>query len=359
MKFLKALLCFSIFGIFVSTNWRCVENLPLLKINIDSLNNALLFSVDAFSTVTADDFMSIQEVGYCWNTTGAPTVQDSLRSLGKPQIVKIEGTVESFSPGKTYFIRAFVRSVSDLAYSEEKTFSTWGGKASDADGNIYTGTQIGNQGWLAENLRSTRYSNGLPIDIGNASNRTYWYGSQHKFVPNFDDDIDGDGDLDAQDSILFVQEYGLLYSWFAAANIYDHQNVPALLDKKVYTAVRDVCPKGFHLPSDRDFQDLRNFLTTKHGPDGYAHHLTTKSGWLDGLNGLDTYRFGLKPSAYWHEPDATHSNILGRVAFLWGSDNINDANAFYLQTDNLDKKFVTGIIGKSQHALCVRCLKDK
>lgn len=330
---------------------------PDIQVYLDSLSNPLLRTVDAVGRITTDELGAVKEVGYCWNETGNPTVTDQRMVIGKPLILDLSATVGTFEPAKKYYLKAYAQhSSGDVFYSQEQEFTTWDGTLQDVEGRLYKGVQIGNQGWMAENLRTTRYADGTPIHIGTgiANNRTYWYGSNHAYVPGFDQDIDQDGDFDAQDSLLYVNQHGLLYTWHAAAN--EFQTFPG---QKVRPFLTDICPKGWHLPSDMEFQDLRNFLAVQYGYGEYAHHLTSKTGWLDGLNGLDTYGFNMRPGGYWHEPSASHTNLLGRAAYLWMSTSGNDANAFYVQMDNVDKKFVTGIIGKKEHALCVRCLKDK
>lgn len=356
----KSALIFS-FLFVVSTNWHCsLFDEDNFSIRLDSVNNVLLHTVDIYGYLNANNLAEIEAVGYCWNQTGKPTVNDSMSIFYNPVIHEINGTVGNFSPGKKYFLRSFAKSMGRVVYSEEKYFTTWDGKIEDAEGNVYRGTQIGNQGWMAENLRSTKYNDGSPITINNGTNRIYWYGSGYSYVPGFDMDIDQDGDFDTMDSLLYVNEYGLLYSWYAAANVYDHSNDPTLLGKKIYAGVQDVCPKGWHLPVDIEFQDLRNFLSLTHGYTEYAHHLTTTTGWADNLNGLDTYHFSLKPSAYWRDQNASqHNNVLKREALLWMADSDNDSNGRYVQIDNFYKRIYSSGIGKAQHALCIRCLKNK
>lgn len=341
-------------------HWRCVPDGPNLDVRLDSLNNALLYSVDAYARIVTSDLDEVAESGFCWNKTGNPTINDAVMPLGKPLINTMNTSVGPLEPGANYYLRAYAKTAGGaVVYSGEKTLTTWDGKLQDAEGRQYTGVQIGNQGWMAENLRTTRYADGSPIDIGQGSNRTYWYGSGHAYVPNFDQDIDQDGDFDAQDSLLYVNQYGLLYSWYAANNEYDPAPNAALQGKKVRPGLRDVCPQGWHLPTYEEWEALRNYLAAQYGYDDYAHHLTATSGWLDGLNGLDTYGFRILPNGYWHEPSATHTNLIGRAAFLWNSSSVNDANGGYVQIDNFDKTIYTSFIGKSQHALCVRCLKNK
>jgi uncharacterized protein (TIGR02145 family) len=359
MKIFPFFFVLTICSYFLMNSWSCVKSGNNYQIALDSLNNALLYSTDAYATIKSGELSDIDEVGFCWNETGKPTIDDKVQSGGTPAIFKIFHTVVGLSSDKTYYVRAFMKGEDFLVYSDEMAIKTWDGKAADVEGNIYQGTQVGNQGWLTENLRSTKYADGTSISTGNGSNRSYWYGSGHSFVPNFDTDINNDGLLDEQDSLLYVQEYGLLYSWYAANNFYDPVDNASLAGMRVVEDVRDICPAGFHIPTNMDWQDLRNYLSLTHGPAGNAVYLTSQTGWLDGLNGNDTYGFNLKPNAYWHEPNASHSNILGRSAFMWLSTEANSDNAEYLQADNLDKQFISGVIGKGIHGLCVRCIKDK
>ena len=360
IKTSTCLLLITCISLLLSGNWSCtLFGGDDLSIRLDSLNNPLLHTIDAFAVLQTDNLADVIEDGFCWNQTGSPTIADSIVAFPNPAIREINATVGQFSPAQTYFLRAFARTSKKLVYSETMSFTTWDGTLTDADGNQYVGIQIANQGWMAENLHTTSYADGSPIAISNGTNRTYWYGSGHTYSPNFDQDIDQDGDFDAADSLLYVNEYGLLYSWYAANNMYDHTLNTSLLGKKVYPGVRDVCPYGWHLPSGIEFQTLRNNLASIYGYEAYAHHLTTTTGWADNLNGLDTYHFALKPGAYWHEPTATHTNILKREADLWTADEGNDSNGGYVSVNNVDKRLYGSIIGKAQHALCIRCIKNK
>jgi uncharacterized protein (TIGR02145 family) len=344
----------------LSTNWRCtIFEGDDFSIQIDSLNNPLLYSVDVYALLNTDDLGEVVEVGFCWNQTGNPTIEDSTLIFLNPAIKEIQATVSNLSPSTTYFLRAFTRNDKKLVYSQTVEFTTWDGTLTDVEGHPYKGTQVGNQGWMAENLRATKYADGSPITINNGTNRIYWYGSGHTYVPNFDQDIDQDGDFDATDSLLYVEEYGLLYSWFGANNVYDHSTDLALLGKKIAPNVRDICPEGWHLPAQIEIQTLTNYLASIYGYEAYAHHLTTQTGWFDNLNGLDTYQFSMKPGGLWHDPMATHTNLLKQVAYLWTSTEGNEDNGAFAGMDNLDKRIYTSFIGKAQHALCIRCIKNK
>ncbi len=360
MKLASAFLLVVICLLLSIGTWSCRESGNNdHSISLDSLNNVLLSSADGFVTINSPELSDIDEVGFCWNVTGTPTVEDEIFVWGKPFSNKLNTTIKGFEPDQSYFVRAFARGAGFLVYSEEKNLKTWNGKAQDVEGRMYKGVQVGNQGWIGENLRTTKYADGSPININNGSNRTYWYGSGHTYVPNFDTDINGDGLLDATDSLLYVEKFGLLYSWYAANNVYDPIKNPALAGKKIRAEVRDVCPAGWHIPTAEEWQELQNWLQIEHKTSDVAVFLTSKTGWAENLNGFDTYGFGLLPGGYWHTPDASHSNLIGRAAFLWLATEDNDANARYVQGDNLDQRFITGTVGKAIHGFCIRCIKDK
>lgn len=110
---------------------------------------------------------------------------------------------------------------------------------SDYDGNEYETVHIGNQCWMAENLRTTHYSNGVAIPHvsdavswnslgGNNTDRGWCY---YNNDPNN------------------AEPYGLLYTWAAATNGSAGSNTNP-------SGIQGACPAGWHLPSDAEWIEL-------------------------------------------------------------------------------------------------------
>ncbi len=106
------------------------------------------------------------------------------------------------------------------------------------DGKVYKTVKINNQTWMSENLA-------FKPNSGN-----YWA---------YDDNNSN------------VAKYGYLYDWQTAKN---------------------VCPTGWHLPSDAEWTQLTNFVG---GEDNASTKLKAKSGWSYGGNGTDDYGFTALP----------------------------------------------------------------
>lgn len=97
----------------------------------------------------------------------------------------------------------------------------------DIDGNVYQTVSIGSQVWMAENLRTTHFSNGVAIaTTTTAVNNDYT--AMYQWAYNDDANL--------------VPVYGRLYTW------------PVAIDN------RNVCPAGWHVPADTDWVVLGNFL---------------------------------------------------------------------------------------------------
>jgi len=105
----------------------------------------------------------------------------------------------------------------------------------DFDGNLYKTISIGNQLWMAENLKTTHYIDGTAIpDI---TGDTAW-------------NIHPTGAFCIyNNSIENKTTYGLLYNWYA------------VFDK------RELAPDGWHIPSDREWLTLIDFLGGSETPD--------------------------------------------------------------------------------------------
>jgi len=111
----------------------------------------------------------------------------------------------------------------------------------DYDGNIYDVVKIGDQCWMAENLKVKHYANGKDVPYVNEksewknldkSDKAWCYYGYSR----------SNGDI-----------YGLLYSWAAAMNgTGSSNNNPS--------GVQGVCPEGWHLPSDEEWNELDTAL---------------------------------------------------------------------------------------------------
>ncbi|MBR1991376.1 MAG: T9SS type A sorting domain-containing protein [Bacteroidales bacterium] len=105
----------------------------------------------------------------------------------------------------------------------------------DVDGNVYNTVQLGNQCWMKENLRTTRYADNTPISQGSSVSTTtaYWY------YPNNDASI--------------KSIYGLLYNLAAVM----HGAASSVANP---SGVQGICPDGWHVPSDAEWTQLTDYV---------------------------------------------------------------------------------------------------
>jgi uncharacterized protein (TIGR02145 family) len=101
-------------------------------------------------------------------------------------------------------------------------------QVADIDGNIYNTVAIGDQLWMAENLKVTHYANGDPIL--HISDSAQWLNSLAGAYCSYDNQISNS------------EIYGHLYNWYAVE------------DK------RGLCPAGWHVPSRDEFKALSDYL---------------------------------------------------------------------------------------------------
>jgi uncharacterized protein (TIGR02145 family) len=113
---------------------------------------------------------------------------------------------------------------------------------SDYDGNVYKTANIGTQTWMAENLRTTHYSDGSPIP-------------KVSDTPGWDALLDTDPAYSwyNDDSLRNSGIYGALYTWEATMNGEASSN-------SVPSGVQGVCPSGWHVPSLEEWAILQSYL---------------------------------------------------------------------------------------------------
>ncbi len=104
------------------------------------------------------------------------------------------------------------------------------GSVIDIDNNTYKTIVIGNQTWMAENLKTTKYSNGELI------------GSTSPSTLNIDYEINPKYQWAAGNDEGNVATFGRLYTWYAV------------------TDSRILCPTGWHVPTDSEWETLIGHL---------------------------------------------------------------------------------------------------
>ena len=108
----------------------------------------------------------------------------------------------------------------------------------DYDGNTYTTMEIGSQCWMKENLRTTHFADGTAIALGGLSPSTT---TPYRYCPRGHDSE--------------VPKFGHLYNWAAAMH-------GAVSSEANPSGVQGICPTGWHLPSDAEWQQLNGYVSS-------------------------------------------------------------------------------------------------
>jgi len=198
----------------------------------------------------------------------------------------------------------------------------------DIELNNYDAVRIGNQVWMAENLRTTRYNNGDEIEQG-FGNIDYSNEDQLKYYYNFNDDVEN------------TYTYGRLYSWYA-------------IDDE-----RKICPTGWHIPSENEWSRLINYL----GGDSVAGGKLKAKGidfWdFPNRGATNEYGFTALPGGSRGYYGKYYS--LGKLAFFWSStvNMVNGNGEFcYYYLENNSTIITKHSDNHNNMGFSVRCVKN-
>ena len=318
---------------FYGFSVRCIKDVPVLTTSAVSE----LTPVSALSggDITYDGGSPIILRGVCWSTNPGPTVDLPTRTVDGEGIGVFTSSLTDLSAGTTYYVRAYATNSFGTSYGNEITFRTYNPDAiQDPEGNYYNIITLGDQTWMAENLRY------LPaVSSLNEGSLT----EPHYYVY----DYWGTNVADAKASENY-NTYGVLYNWPASVN---------------------VCPDGWRLPSDEDWKSLEIYLGMTlseadqiglRGTNEGSKLAGNNSLWLDGAldsNGsFGTSGFNALPGGY---RSNTGSNLLHSYSIWWTSTACGDNTPWWRLIDYS----LTGIIRdayafSSDHGFSVRCVKE-
>ncbi|RLD64852.1 MAG: hypothetical protein DRI84_08020, partial [Bacteroidetes bacterium] len=198
------------------------------------------------------------------------------------------------------------------------------GSMTDIDGNVYKTIKIGNQTWMAENLRVTKYNNG--VSIPNIVDNEEWASLTTGAFCNYNNT----SDLDT------IATYGRLYNWYAVAD------------------TRRIAPEGWRVPSAADWHELIELL----GGDTIASNALKEVGnihWLDPYESTNSSGFTAIPSGRRYLEK--NSNGIGAYYTLWTATEVELTGASFLYMFYHDSKVWRGVNYKA-NGYSVRLIKE-
>jgi uncharacterized protein (TIGR02145 family) len=281
---------------------RCVRNSSNPQVFLPSVTTAIVSNVGKTSAtgggnVTDDGGGEVTARGVVFNTIENPTLENnagfSVDGSGLGQFVSEMTGLEIET---TYFVRAYATNSAGTDYGDQVSFTTGSDETVvDVEGNVYPVVKIGNQIWMAKNLRTRTFNDGTPIPFLNnedwaAVDYTENPAPSYGLYPHTQ--IEG---LNSDEEVM--DAYGILYNYFAA------------------TDSLGICPSGWHVPSNEEIDTLLSYISggeafggkqlkscrqvsTPQGGDCVTSDHPRWNFFSSSFFGTDDYGFGALPAGY-------------------------------------------------------------
>ena len=191
----------------------------------------------------------------------------------------------------------------------------------DIDGNVYQIITIGDQCWMAENLKVVHYRNGDAIP--EVTDNTEWRNLTTGAYCEYDNNSAN------------VETYGRLYNWYAVNDS------------------RNIAPEGWHVPTDDEWQIL---VDNCGGSSVAGGKLKATSGWYDDGNGTDDYGFAALPGGYRYCYYGFFYDM-GSYAYFWSSTEY-DSNYAWNRELYYFNAFVYRLNVNKRHGFSARLVRD-
>ncbi|MFN5215052.1 MAG: fibrobacter succinogenes major paralogous domain-containing protein, partial [Bacteroidota bacterium] len=201
-------------------------------------------------------------------------------------------------------------------HNPAKTYGTM----TDQQGNVYKTIVIGTQEWMAENLKTTIYRNGDAIaNVTDINWLNLTTGAWCFYVNNSQYDC----------------PYGKLYNWYAVVDS------------------RNLCPTGWHVPTDAEWTTLTSFLG---GETVAGGKMKSTTGW-NAPNTAATNESGFSGLPGGRRYNTNGYFLVGYNGLWWSSSESSTTSAWLR-----DLYYASGTAyrygSNKQDGFSVRCLRD-
>ena len=289
-------------GVKYSSELSFKTEVTLPYVTTSSISSVTTNSADGGGNITAQEGIIVLSRGVCWSTSPEPTIDNDKTTDGSGPggyISSITGLI----PNTKYYLKAYATVEGGVAYGNPISFTTLplnetGVMVDSRDGRLYNTVRIGNQWWMAENLRYYRSSGS-------------WY---------------------YEDDSTTYSNYGRLYDWQTATTS---------------------CPSGWHLPYDDEWKTLEATL---------GMHITDINlvDWRGTNQALALFPggstgFNIKFGGFRY-PDSTYTSE-GSIATFWSSTQYDADHAWYRGFNTSHEDIHRQTYAKGD-GYSVRCIKN-
>ena len=313
-------------------------NAPLASVTTNSVSNITSYTALCGGNITSDGGTAVVERGVCWDTSTSPTINDSRTYDFGGGTGSFDINFSGLQVNTTYYVRAFAVNNTGITYGNELSFTTTalngaiganllpdngycsndtisisscnGQTSLTYNGHDYDLVEIGGQCWFKENLQSYNYNDGTSIAI-----------NQIKYPGNNTNN---------------VFTYGLLYP-------------------QVIVNQNNVCPTGWHLPTDCEWMYLENTLgLTAVEQQATGARGSNQGGMLKSINSWNSPNtWATNNSGFSALPAGTNSSItFGQKAYFWST------NYSYRDLEYSNGSIYRNTYFSTSLYYSIRCLKD-
>lgn len=285
--------------------------------------------------------VKITDWGVYYGTQPNPEDNGQKTSFGKGS-GNFSGQISGLEFGTTYYAKVYATNNGGTDIAEQKSFTTLipsyekGNGVTDIDENHYETRIVGNQEWMAENLKVTHYNDESPIpylnNYGEPLGAYMWY-----------EDYEDWGEI-----------YGALYNHYAVVDS------------------RNLCPDGWHVPTDQEWKNLEmylgmsqekadeNFVRSKQVADKLRGERVIPKAhprWPEDWSGNNETGLSIYPAGEGDYYGSYNMMWLGEYAMFWTStiDEADNTKAF----DRTNFYYDIHRWNSSRHNVySIRCIKD-
>ncbi len=305
------------------TIYSCKNKPAIVQVTTSEVTGIRQTGALSGGIITAGRKAQITSRGVCWDTREEPSIRNKHSTNGSG-IGNYLSIISGLKPGTTYYLRAYVITPADTLYGNIISFSTEDyGSVTDIEGNEYRTITIGNQTWMARNLKVTKYRDGNPLKL--IADSTAWSGMKSAAYCWY-----------KNDESTFKDEYGALYNAYSVYN-------------------GKLCPTGWHVPGEDEWA----VLAASTGGDILAGGNLKEAGtshWVRPNTGAtDLYKFTGLPGGLRYS-DGVYRD-LGFGAYWWTSTPASEERGIFTMAyyqDSILFRFNT----VKQLGFSVRCVKD-